>query len=182
MRSTCLALLSFFLLAAPVSAQALARSFDQLQVLVRPGETIWVIDNGGVEVKGTLVAITPDRLDVQAPGGARTWSPLDVRRVRHQESDSLGNGVLWGAVVGGGAAGALWVAACASDECNSGDVGWGLLATGIYAAAGAGIGALVDLAHRSSRVVYEAPAASSSLVVAPIVGTTRTGVAIGVRF
>jgi hypothetical protein len=170
------------LLAAPVSAQGVARSFEQLEVLVRPGETIWVTDDGGVEVEGTLVAITSDRLEVLAPGGPRTWSPPDVRRVRHKESDPVGNGVLWGAVVGGGAAAALWVAACASDECTSEDVGWGLLGTGIYAAVGAGIGALVDLAHRSSRVVYEGPAPASSLLFGPIVGRTRAGVAIGVRF
>ena len=38
------------LLAAPVRAQQVATSFEELQALVKPGDTIYVTDAGGVAI------------------------------------------------------------------------------------------------------------------------------------
>ena len=167
---------------AAVDAQGVARTFEQLSVLVLPGETVWVTDASGTETEGVLATVGADGLDLQVGGQPRRWAIADVRRVRHREDDPVRNGVLWGTAIGGAAAATLWIGACAIDDCGGEDVGWAIAGTGVYAAAGAGIGALIDSARKGSRVVFESGSAGAHLGLAPIAGAGRRGVAVRLRF
>ena len=79
-----------------VEAQVLASSFDQLQVLVKPGDTVRVTDGTGVEARGTIGALSPSSLEMVIEGNRRIFSENDVRTIRQRRGDSLRNGAWWG--------------------------------------------------------------------------------------
>ena len=64
-RRSALLCLLFTALAQTATAQGLAGSFEQLQVLVKPGDTVTVVDGTGVETKerqptsGPQVSVAP---------------------------------------------------------------------------------------------------------------------------
>jgi hypothetical protein len=178
---TAMVLFAVLLPVPSTSAQGVARTFDQLSVLVPAGDQVRVIDAAGAEARGSLSRLSADSLEILTAQGPRTWGPADVQRVRHRYSDPVKNGVLIGAGVGAGFAAIAYAAAC--DDCESEDAGWIALGIGIYSGVGAGIGALVDVVHKATRTVYERPAAAGpSIVVAPVLGRTRRGLAAGLRF
>jgi hypothetical protein len=175
--------LGLLVLSPPSSAaQAPARSFEQLQVLVAPGETLSVTDATGREVTGRLAELTSAALTLELDGGARTWEVADVRRVRQRHGDSLLNGTLIGAGVGAGLIGTAIVVECSRDDTTCD--GFAALAFAIYTAAGAGVGALVDAAIRGRRVVFEAPppGPSPSVALAPVVSPHGAALHVLVRF
>ena len=165
----------------PAAAQGVARTFDQLSVLVQAGDEVRVTDAAGVEARGSLSRLSADSLEILTAQGPRTWGPTDVQRVRHRYSDPVRNGVLIGAGVGAGFAAIAYALTC--PECDAEDAGWIALGIGIYAGGGAGLGALVDVLHKGTRTVYERPAtAGPSIVVAPVLDRTRRGLAASLRF
>ena len=85
---------------APAAAQAPVTSFDQLNTRLKPGDTIWVTDAQGREVKGRINSLAPDSLGVDA-GGFRTFAAGEVSIIQLRQGDSLGNGALIGLAVGG---------------------------------------------------------------------------------
>ena len=90
------ALLLVAVTASPAAAQELAGSFDQLRVLVKPGDTIRVTDDAGQEARGTIAALTSTSLELLVAGNRRNFLESDVRTIRHRCSDPLGNGAKWG--------------------------------------------------------------------------------------
>src|SRR5262245_6521918 len=85
------------------SAQ-LVSSFQQLQLLVRPGDNIYVTDSMGQTTKGRIADLSPSSLGLVVKGVRRDLLQADVREIRQWRSDSLKNGALIGAGVGGGLA------------------------------------------------------------------------------
>lgn len=92
-------------------AQSVARSFGELQGLVRPGETVVVTDENGRELKGKLGEISASSLALLTIGGmgdgrgSQQASPREqrlsegaVREIRRL--DGLRNGMLIGLAVG----------------------------------------------------------------------------------
>src|SRR6266853_3560759 len=75
-----------------------ARSLEQLEVLVKPGDTVWVTDTAGKELKGKIDQLSSATLRVKSKGATHDFLETDALRVRH--SDSLKNGTLIGAGVG----------------------------------------------------------------------------------
>lgn len=177
--------IGFLFLSPPSSAaQGPAQSFEQLQVLVAPGQTLAVTDATGREVTGRLVELTSGAVTLDVEGGVRTWGVADVRRVRQRYGDSLLNGTLIGAGVGAGFIGTVIAVSCSHDDIGCDVDGWGALAFVFYTAAGAGVGALVDAAIRGRRVVFEAPTPgpSPSVMLAPVVSPRGAALHVLVRF
>jgi hypothetical protein len=169
---------------ALAAAQEPVRSFDQLNTRLKVGDTIWVTDAQGGEVKGRVNGLSPASLQLKAEDNVQEFSAARVGTVRIQPKDGLRNGVLWGALVGfvGGALSCGANSQCAGDEGGAGiAAGLGILG----AAAGAGIGAGIDAAIKGPKlVVYRAPAAGSSarLTIAPVMTPRTRGVAMSFSF
>lgn len=135
-----------------------AASFEQLQVLVRPGNTVTVTDAAGSDVSGRIGSVTPSVLSLDLSGGRRDFSEGDVTAIRQRRGDSLANGAWWGFGVGAGLAGLVLVAFAACDICD-GEVEPGVAAAvvGLYGAMGAGIGVGVDALIRGQQTIYRRP-------------------------
>jgi hypothetical protein len=171
---------------APVTApraQQPVRSFDALNTRLKVGDTVWVTDAGGRETGGKVSGFSAGSLRVVVAGRTREFEAADVSAITLQPKDSLHNGVLLGAVAGAGAG----IASCAANpQCIDDEAGPGITASlGLLgAAAGAGVGALVDAAFKPSRLtVYRSPGASPArLSVAPVVTRRAKGVVVAFTF
>ena len=159
-----------------------AHSLEQLQVLVRPGETVTVTDVRGREVTGMIATLSSQVLELVVAGSRRDFQEGDMRRIRQRRGDSLANGAVWGLGVGAGW-GALIVAGLASEDHDTGGPGAvaGFIATmgGLGAAVGVGTDALI----RGRRVIYDKPAPSTAaLRLSPLLGRGEKGVRLSFRF
>jgi hypothetical protein len=151
------------------------------------GKEVRVVERDGTRRIGSLVTLSGSEV-VFTRQGHEISVPID--RVRSVERVS--RGVRKGALIGlasGVALGLLATCDTSGDDCPN-PYSWVPLAMliegGIGAAAGAGIGAIVDAAHRSGNQLYAAPPASA-VSVAPLIGVdrqggSRAGVSVGLRF
>jgi len=185
--------LAVFAFPAAVSAQTVARTFDELNVRVRSGETVYVTDNQSRTIDGVLLTVSADALVMEAASGRVTLSVAQVDRVRVRRRDSLKNGIL-GGLAAGAAGGAL--AALLTDghdrpstQCtffcdgffSTGQViAAGMLVGGVV---GIGAGAAIDASIKERRLVYEkaSGAPQTRLVIAPLVRRGGAGVVAIVR-
>ena len=182
MRARGLVVASVLLLAASrVFAQQPAQSFAQLQVLLAPGETIWLTDADGREVEGRLRQLTPDAVQVDVDGQGRTWEASQVRSIRHRHNDSVVNGALIGGAVGAGVYAGLVAALCSEGSNCRGGQAVGAVAAGFLV--GAGLGTLVDALVRGQRTIYTSPdTPSTSVTVVPVVAPRHASVSMTLRF
>ena len=176
-----LAVISLLLAFALAAAQEPVRDFTQLNTRLRPGDTVWVTDAQGREVKGQISALGADALTLEG-GGGRTFGAPDVRTIEVRRSDSLGNGALIGLGIGGG----LTLGLCLANA-DSNDAGWCAAAAAIYAGIGAAIGVGIDAMIPGKKLVaYRAPGAagapSARLSLAPFVTPRAKGVALAFSF
>lgn len=172
--------------AAPVgaAAQEPVKSFDQLSTRLKPGDTIWVTDAQGREMKGKIQSLSPGALTLDA-NGPRTFAARDVSIIRDRQRDSLKNGTLIGLGIGGGLAAAWCIGAIAADEhpgveCPEGFIVFGGLGTLL----GLGIDALIP---GKKSVAYRAPGAAGApgharLSSVPFVTPRTKGVALSYSF
>jgi hypothetical protein len=185
--------LAVFAFPAAASSQAVARTFDELNVRVRSGETVYVTDNQSRTINGLLLTISADALVMEAASGRVTLSVAQVDRVRVLRRDSLKNGIV-GGLAAGAAGGALaaWLTDGhhrPSTQCTF--VCDGFLSTGQVIAAGMlvggvlgiGAGAAIDAVIKERRLVYEKASAApqTRLVIAPLVRRGGAGVVAIVR-
>lgn len=163
-----------------VEAQEVASSFDQLTVLVAPGDTITVVDVTGTKTKGRIGKVSRDELILVNSAGPRRLVEVDVASISQRRDDSLMNGAIIGAVAG---TAYFATAAALLRDSDGGEViipiaiAWGVLSAGIGAAAGLGIDALI----LRRQVIYQKPA-RSRVSVAPVFGRGRRGAAVTVTF
>ena len=177
------ALVGSLMLAAalPCAAQEPVRDFSQLNTRLRPGDTIWVTDAQGREVKGTILSLAADELTLEGRSG-RSFGAPDVATIQVRRADSLRNGALIGLGVGGG----LVLVACVANA-ESGDAGWCVLGAAIYGGIGAGIGVGIDaLIPGKKLVAYRAPGspgpAPARLSMVPVITPRAKGVALSFAF
>ena len=64
-----------------------AASFEQLQVLVSPGNTVTVIDVAGSQASGRVDSLTPSVLSLDVNGPRRDFSEADVTVIRQRRGD-----------------------------------------------------------------------------------------------
>ena len=185
MKRTTIAGAVFLLLCAGatrVEAQRVASSFDQLSVLVKPGDKITVVDVTGREAEGRIGSLSRDELTLVTNAGLRQLGEVDVARIRQRRSDSLQNGAIIGAAAGAGYGLAL-LALLSSTSDGGGPIPSGVVTgmvvfTGMGAAAGAGIDALIT----RRQVVYEKPGGGGKVRISPLFLHGRRGVAVSVKF
>ena len=175
-----LAVVSLLLAFALAAAQEPVRDFTQLNTRLRAGDTVWVTDAQGREVKGKIAAIGADALTLGG-GSGRTFGATDVATIRSRETDTLRSGALIG--LGVGAASGL--ALCAAAEASGpSDYAW---CGAIFGAVGAGIGVGIDALTPGRKIVaYRAPGAagapSARLSIAPFVTPRAKGLAVAYSF
>ena len=151
----CMAILVATLVPSAVCAQGTAQRWPGLA----PSglSTVYVLDDTGVETSGRLLGLDPDSLVLLVGGAERRFEAARVRRIQ-KRGDSLRNGALIGAIVGGvmGLVGA-GISDCPGDNpggsCPGTRAALFLFSTGVYAAIGTGIDALVP----GRTTLYEAP-------------------------
>ena len=154
-----------------IRAQTVARSFEELQSILKMGQTVVVTDDSGRQTKGRLTDVSPSALVVSTPD-TRTFAEGTVEKIR--SPDSLSNGVLIGAAIGAGLA--TWDYLI--DPSEPGNAAIFAVAIGLGTATGAGIDAL----HQGGKVLYMSPQQRSDLPLSPVLGKDRQGVLVSVRF
>jgi len=174
-----LATLLIILLPALAAAQDPVKSFDQLNTRLKIGDTIWVTDAQGQEVKGKLSALSTDGLMLDA-GGTKPFAARDVGIVRERRRDSLKNGAIIGAIPG--AIFGLFVGGFASETGTGAALG-AVVVGALGAAVGVGIDALIPgkkvVAYWAPRSTGPAP---SRVSLAPVVTPRAKGVAVAFSF
>ena len=168
--------------ATGVDAQNIASSFDQLSVLVKPGDKITVVDVRGAETEGRIGKLSRDTLTLDTAAGPRQLGEADVARIRQRRSDSLQNGAIIGAAAGAGYGIAMltfFAAISDGGDVIPASVITGMVVfTGLGAAAGAGIDALI----KRRQVIYEKSGGGGKVAITPLFVKGRRGVAVSVRF
>jgi hypothetical protein len=180
------AIVATVLIAVPVVAagQAPVTSFERLNTRLKPGDTVWLTDAQGREVKGKIQALAPDAITLKGDG-PMSFAAREVSLIRERDSDTLRNGALIGLGVGGG----LGIAGCVSMAVHEdGNLGWCALAVGFYGGIGTAIGVGVDAMIPGKKLVaYRAPVASGAtgrarLSIAPVITPRAKGVAVSFAF
>ena len=168
---------SFLLTPPAATAQEPVASFDQLGTRVKPGNTVWVIDAQGREIKGKVRELGTSSLTVDSDGlqtlQADTIGRIERRSTRKKHAlIGLAVGAAVGVVAGGPFAG--------EPEATGAEP---LILAGIVGGIGAAVGAIFP--GRTS-VVYRAPglpgSAHARLAVAPVVARGTKGVVVSFAF
>ncbi len=163
--------------ALELSAQV-ANSFDQLQVLVKPGDRISVTELNGAVSQGMIADLSPSALRLAIAGTTRDFSEADVVLINQRRRDSLANGAIIGAIAGGafGVVGAVIVCLQETDCAR-----WAVPVIALYGAMGTGIGVGIDALFVRQQTIYRRGRAGW-LNVRPILSADRKGVAFTVSF
>lgn len=174
------AVLLLLVTGAPVQGQqSIARSFEQLQFLVKSGDRISITAEAGEKVDGSIVSLTNTELVLASHGARRSFRSGEALRIRQRRGDSLSNGIWTGVGVGIG----LVALAAAADESGMLSPGLVVAAGAIYAAMGAGVGAGVDALIRSRQTILDTTVrAGASVTLRPAVGRGHLGATVGWRF
>ena len=154
-----------------------------MSALVKPGQTVEVIDDQGQEIQRQSRGCLADSLSLITEGHAERDS---VRRITQiaRPNDGLGNGALiglgTGAIVGFLAS---TVGMESGDECEltfgpCGEQQFSMTAALVFGAVGTGLGVLVDALIRRDRVLYRR-ASGSRTYLTPLIGPHVRGAAIG---
>jgi hypothetical protein len=160
------------LLVAALAGAQPAASFEDLPLHLNLDDQIRVVSEDGRTIRGTLVALSPDALDVRADGNVHRFTPETTREVGVR-GDSLANGAIIG--LGAGAAYGGAFAYGFSDHPRASDVAQGAL---VFGAIGTALGVGVDALIRGHRVVYRRRAVAH---VVPLMGPRgRHGAAVNI--
>jgi len=171
---------------APCAAQEPVTSFSQLGDRLKPGDTVWMTDAQGREIKGSIESIGPDALTLEA-GAPRAFATPDVTAIRAPRHDATAIGA-WSGLAAGTAYGIGLLVKYPEDAAK--EPGMAAIVVlgfaGIGAGAGAIVGWVIDAARDSKQAVYRAPApaggTAARLSIAPVVTRRAKGVAVAFAF
>jgi len=174
------------LLPVLAGAQEPVKSFDQLNTRLKVGDTIYVTDAQGREIKGKIRDLGPSALTLDS-GTAAIVQADAVRLIVERKPRPIGRGALWGLGIGAAAGLALGIAVVADCDGDDECAGAILVGAGLFGGMGAGTGAVIGaLIPGKTLTVYRAPgaagASSARLSFAPVITPARKGVAVSVRF
>jgi len=157
-------------------AQQIASSFEQLQVLVGPGDIVTVTGASGGVMTGRILDLSASTLRLQVDGQSRNVAADDVRTITQNRHANLATGAMWGLPVGivfGALAnrslGGDWSAA------NLPGILW-------FGGIGAGIGVGFAAATVAPHVIFAAPASQPKVTLSPLMDRERRGVQMAWRF
>ena len=162
-----------------VSARtAAAQGSAVLDPGVRTGETIWVTTIGGTELKGSVVSSSSTLLTLNTDAERVTVPLTEVRRI--EVRDSLTNGALIGALIGGGIS--AWAGITLDRDCDGPCGNWGAITR--FVAVGAGAGALAGMGIDAliRREITRSPSISRSVAIVPTVSKTYRALRVVVRW
>jgi hypothetical protein len=131
-----------------------ASSFEQLQVLVKIGDTVSLTDSSGQISKGRIAALTPSSLRFQTNGIFRDFAQSDIMEIRQRKGDSLKNGAKIGALVGLGVGILGAIGLCTDDFEVDPCAAWAAGAIGFYTGTGAAIGVGIDALIVRDQTIY----------------------------
>ena len=160
--------------AVPSMAQATG-SFDDLGAAGHQGEIVYVTDQGGTKVKGSIVRISAMSIELLVNDGSREWAASDVAWITQRRGHAA-QGAWIGLFFGAGSAVILGLmdGYCQNyhyEGCARDDAEMTLFVAALLGGIGAGAGAAIGAAIRTERVLYAAPSRQSahvfSLPVAP---------------
>jgi hypothetical protein len=137
-----------------------ATSFEQLEVLVRPGSTVTLTDVAGYELTGRIETLSSSALSLAIDGTRRGFLESDVTMIRQRRGDSLANGAWWGFGILAGLA-IAGTAHCG--ECWHDQPAFMAAFVGLQGALGAGIGVGIDALSRGERTIYRASGVAMSV-------------------
>ena len=168
-----------FVFPLPKAIAQEARSFEQLQVLIKPGDTIHVTDSMGVTSKGKVTGLSDSILRLSAKGSTRDLSEADVYKIQQWRGDSLKNGALIGFGVGVGM-GVVSSFFCEGSEGASCKVGTITISAGVYTLIGIGIDALIP----TNKTIYfgGTRTTSNTITIRPILQSSRKGATLAYSF
>ena len=160
-----------------------ARSFEQLQLLVQPGDSVALVETGGAQFNGRITDLSPPMLSLLEGESRREFREGYVATVRHRRGDPLGNGALAGFGFGASMGALATLAACRTVDCSG---SWAAvpLVIGLYGAMGAGVGVAIDAAARHEQIIYyrRPTRTPAGITLAPLLGRDRVGVSARVGF
>ncbi len=166
-------------------AQAIATSFDQLRVLVKPGDSVTVTDAAGQEATGKIRSLSSSSLELSVGEMPRAFAESDVRTVSQSRHASFRAGAKWGFLVGAGLGllGGLTGEEGPNDYEYGGRAGLTAIGIATLGGLGAAIGVGVASGIRGPHVIYAGrPRSSSQLTVSPVLLAGRKGVAVSFGF
>lgn len=169
---------------ATAEAQEIASTFDQLRVLVKPGDTVRVADSAGREVTGRIADLSASSLALLVAGTRHELPAADVMTIHQRRRDSLANGAKWGFLIGFGVGllGGLQQG-CNAFGCSTDyDVAFGLVNAALTGGLGAGIGVGIDAMISRMQVIYTKAAAPSAVSVTPMLTHERRGIRVSFAF
>lgn len=172
--------------ARPSAAQTAAPAFDVLLAESHQGETVYLTDLAGKTVKGRVVTISAQSIELLVHGDPREWRASDVGWITQRRRFAL-RGTVIGLSIGAvlGAATAVADSACGTSHykgCSHDDLEMTFVLAGLLGGIGGGVGAAVGAATRSEHVLYVAPTRQTDHVLAPIVAPGAIGVRARLRF
>jgi len=158
---------------ARVEAGPRAGSFEQLGLLVGPGERVIITDRLGSRIAATIASLSSSQLSGRVGGELRQWQEGEVVAIQQRRSDSLANGAKWGMAIGAGV-GFL--------PCGRCHVGPGLMMAAIGAGVGAGIGVGIDALIKSDFVIFQRRDSKARVTIAPQLSKSHKGVTVSIGF
>jgi hypothetical protein len=164
---------------AEAQAVEQAASFEQLQMLVRPGDVITVIDDNGTKLRGRLTGLSSSSLQLDTGNGPRTFEQSKVQTIRQRRGDSLANGAWAGLGIGMAIPAIALILLRDECYCTAAEVA---AVIGAYGGLGAGIGVGVDALIRGTKTIYSAPAAPNRVFLTPLLTRGGSGMSVTVRF
>lgn len=149
-----------------------------LETLENGSDRVTVTDRSGRQFRGTVIDVSESQLALKTAEETRRFDVQDIGSVRVRKGDSLRNGTLTGAAIGGGVTSLIFL----DNECH--DDPFCYTVVGVWTGIGALIGMGVDALIHRNVVVYTAPASGArrELIVAPFVERNRAGVRLAVAF
>lgn len=181
-RTSLTASLALLLIGSPslAHAQGIASSFEELRLLVRPGDTVVIHDSSGGDTRGRIGALSVSTLVLKGRSDTREFHETDVRTISARHADPLSNGALWGLGIGA-AIGGLTIGTLCDGDSDCG--GASALVALVYGGLGAGVGVGVDALITRQRVIYERSVGSARLGIGALLSRQRpAGAAVSVGF
>jgi hypothetical protein len=166
------------LLMAVSAREAAAQDFVVAAPDVRTGETIRVTTSGGTQLKGSVVSSSSTSVTLNTAADMVTVPLIEVRRI--EVRDSLTNGALIGALIGGGIS--AWAGITLDRDCDGPCGNWGAITR--FVAVGAGAGALAGMGIDAliRREITRSPPTSRSVAIVPAVSKTHRALRVVVRW
>ena len=155
--------------------------FEEVAILVRPGDVLAVIDTAGNSTQGKFEGFLGASLRLRTGSGVREFTQANVAEIRRQVKDSVRDGAKKGLYVGI-ALGLVAGLTSSRRGVHNGEAPLAGVVTG--AVYGAAIGAIVDGRKKTQQTIYRSDGVSGPrrLRVSPVVSRDHKAVSLTVSF